>query len=281
MAMLTSGECMHYEGEPWLAARSAIQLLARGAKLAALGVRSSRTTDSARIARATGHQAIWIDLEHSTIPIDTAASICAVAQDLGLASFARASEREYGVISRLLDDGVLGIIALRVESVEEAQDIVAACRFPPSGHRSAVATLAHANFGKLPAAEFNQATNEATVVMILIESPLGIENVGAIAALPGVDLVGIGTNDLSAELGVSGQYSHPSVRKAHEAAIDACRRAGKPLVIGGIADLAYNAELIRLGAAPFFFTGIDTDLLLGAARDRLTHAMASLHLQSQ
>jgi len=93
--------------------------------------------------------------------------------------------------------------------------------------------------------------NAATVVMILIESPGGIENVEAIAALPGVDLVGIGTNDLSAELGVAGQCSHPSVRKAHEAAIEACRRAGKPLIIGGIADSAINAELIRLGAAPF------------------------------
>jgi 2-keto-3-deoxy-L-rhamnonate aldolase RhmA len=180
-----------------------------------------------------------------------------------------------------LDGGVLGIIAPRVETVEEAEDIVAACRFPPFGHRSAVATLAHVNFKKIPAGDFNRSMNEATVVMILIESPRGIGNVEAIAALPGVDLVGIGTNDLSAELGVPGQYSHPSVRRAHEAAIDACRRAGKPLAIGGIGDLAYTAELIRLGAAPFLFTGIDTDLLLAAARDSLTHAIASLQFQSQ
>jgi 4-hydroxy-2-oxoheptanedioate aldolase len=153
---------------------------------------------------------------------------------------------------------------------------VAACRFPPLGHRSAVGTLAHVGFQKLPTDEFNQAMNEATVVKILIESPRGIENIGAIAALSGVDLVGIGTNDLCAELGVSGQYAHPSVREAHEAAIGACRRANKPLAIGGIADLAYAAELIRLGAAPFLFTGIDTDLLLGAARERVKQALASL-----
>jgi 4-hydroxy-2-oxoheptanedioate aldolase len=272
---------MSHEGEPWLAARSAIQRLARGTRLAALGVRSSRTADIARIARASGHQAIWIDLEHSTMPIDTAASICAVAVDIGLASFVRVPEREYGVIGRLLDGGVLGIIAPRVESVEEAQAIVSACRFPPLGHRSAVATLAHVNFRKLPTEEFNCAMNEATVVMILIESPLGIRNIEAIAGLPGVDLVGIGTNDLSAELGVPGQYSHASVRDAHETAIAACRRAGKSLVIGGIGDMAYNAELIRLGAAPFFFTGIDTDLLLGAARDSLTHAVSALQIHSQ
>ncbi len=107
------------------------------------------------------------------MPIDTAALICAAAQDLGLAPFVRIPEREYGVIGRLLDGGVLGIIAPRVETAEEAQDIVAACRFPPFGHRSAVATLAHLDFQKLPAAEFNAALNRATVVKILLESPRG------------------------------------------------------------------------------------------------------------
>jgi len=52
-------------------------------------------------------------------------------------------------------------------------------------------------------------------------------------------------------------------------------RAKTP-AIGGIGDLAYAAELIRLGAAPFMFTGIDTDLLLAAARDRVSQALASL-----
>jgi 2-keto-3-deoxy-L-rhamnonate aldolase RhmA len=128
----------------------------------------------------------------------------------------------------------------------------------------------------LPPEQFTQAMNEATVVKILIESPLGIENIEAIAALPGVDLVGIGTNDLSAELGVPGQHAHPRVRQAHDAALGACRRANKPLAIGGIPELAYNAELIRCGAVPFLFTGIDTDILLGAARDRVAQALASL-----
>ena len=267
---------MQYEGKPWLIARTVIEGLARGIPVAALGVRSARTAEIARIARATGHHAIWVDLEHSTIPIDAAAAICAAAVDIGLAPFVRVPEREYGVVGRLLDGGALGIIAPRVETVEEAQEIVAACRFPPFGHRSAIATLAHVNFRKLPTEEFNRAMNDATVVKILIESPRGIDNIEAIAALPGVDLVGIGTNDLSAELGVPGQYSHASVRRAHESAIAACRRAKKPLAIGGIGDLAYNAELIRLGAAPFLFTGIDTDLLLGAARDRVGQALASL-----
>jgi 2-keto-3-deoxy-L-rhamnonate aldolase RhmA len=211
------------------------------------------------------------------MPIDIAALICAAALDLGLAPLVRIPEREYGVIGRLLDGGVLGVIAPRVETVEEAQDIIAACRFPPLGHRSAIASLPHVNFERMPAEQFNQALNQATVVKILLESPRGIANAEAIAALPGVDIVGIGTNDLAAELGVPGQYRHLDVRKAHEAAISACQRARKPLAIGGIPDLAYVSELIRMGAAPFLFTGIDTDLLLAAARDSSSQALASLN----
>src|ERR1700731_3050203 len=148
------------ERAPWLVARALVERLNQRTPVAALGIRGSRTADIARVARSSGHHAIWVDLEHSTMPMDTAALICAAALDLGLAPFARIPEREYGVIGRLLDGGVLGIIAPRVESAEEAQDIVAACRFPPFGHRSAVATLAHVDFQKLPAAPFNRALNE-------------------------------------------------------------------------------------------------------------------------
>src|ERR1700724_4421294 len=241
-------DTMQDDKAPWLAARSIVERLDKALPVAVLGVRSSRTADIARIARSSGLPATWVDLEHSTMPIDTAALICAAAVDLGLAPFARVPEREYGVIGRLLDGGVLGIIAPRVETVEEAQEIVTACRFPPLGHRSAVAALPHLDFRKMPAEEFNRTLNHATVVKILLESPRGIENAAAIAALEGVDMVGIGTNDLTAEMGLAGQFRHPAVRGAHESTILACRRAQKPLAIGGIGDFGYVVELIRLGA---------------------------------
>lgn len=241
----------------------------------ALGVRSSRSPDIARLAKASGHHAIWIDLEHSTLAIDAAAQICATALDLGLTPFVRIPEREYGVIGRLLDGGAAGIIAPRIETASQAEDLVAACRFPPLGHRSAIATLPHVGYAKLAAPAFNEAMNRTTLLKVLIESPKGIDNIGDIARVPGVDIVGIGTNDLSAELGVAGDYRHASVRAAHEQALLACRRAGKPLAIGGIADAAYCAELIGKGAAPFLMTGIDTDILLAGLQARAKQALES------
>jgi 4-hydroxy-2-oxoheptanedioate aldolase len=252
-----------------------------GIPVLAFGVRFSRTPDIARLVKASGHDVIWIDLEHSTISIDAAAQICATSLDIGLVPFVRVPEREYGVIGRLLDGGATGIIVPRIETADQARDLVAACRFPPLGHRSAIATLPHVGYKKMPPAAFNETMNRSTLLKLLIESPLGIQNIGEIAAVEGVDFLGIGSNDLSAELGVPGDYQHPLVRSAHDKALQECKNAGKPLAIGGVSDAAYSAELIKRGAAPFLMTGIDTDVLLSASLMRVKQALDSIHFQSK
>jgi len=265
--------------DAWLEARSTNTIMARLARrehVAALGVRGARSPDIARLAKATGHHAIWVDLEHSAMPIDVAGAICATALDIGVVPFVRVPEREYGVIGRLLDGGAAGIIVPRIETPAQAADVVAACRFPPHGHRSAIATLPCVELRKLQPAQLYQVANRVTVVKLLIESPRGIENMEAIARVEGVDLLAIGSNDLAAEMGVTGGGVHPQLRAAHEHALAACQRAGKPMMIGGVADAAYIADFIRRGAAPFLMTGIDTDLLLGALHERVAQAMASL-----
>ncbi len=266
---------MNADIDAWLAAKSinpVLERLAQRLPVLALGVRHARTGDIARYAHASGHHAIWVDLEHSTMAVDTAAQICATALDLGLVAFVRVPEREYGVIGRLLDGGALGIIAPRIETAEQAADLVAACRFPPLGHRSAIGSLPQLGFRKMPAARLYGAMNRATALKVLIEGPQGVDNAEAIAATPGVDIVGIGTNDLCAEFGVPGDYKHPRVRAAHEHVLAACARAGKPLAIGGIPDNAYAADLIDRGAAPFLMTGIDSDILLAALHERAQQA---------
>jgi 2-keto-3-deoxy-L-rhamnonate aldolase RhmA len=205
-----------------------------------------------------------------------AGAICATALDIGLVPFVRLPEREYGAIGRLLDAGACGVIAPRIETSEQAADLVAACRFPPEGHRSAIGSLALAGFERVPAAQLYRAANRATLVKPLVESPRGIDNIEAIARVEGIDLLAIGSNDLSAELGVPGDSAHPRVREAHDFALAACARAGKPLVIGGVSDLAYAAELVRRGAAPFLMAGIDTELMQGALHQRVAQALQSI-----
>ena len=139
-----------------------------------LAIRSSRTTDVVRIAKATGHHAVMVDLEHSTMPLDVAAALCATAGDLGLFPFVRVQEREYGAVGRLLDCGAQGIIAPRVETAADAATVARACRFAPRGQRSQLATVPQFGMRPTPAATLNPALDDATVVQILIETPAGV-----------------------------------------------------------------------------------------------------------
>jgi 2-keto-3-deoxy-L-rhamnonate aldolase RhmA len=242
--------------------------LARGEPLLSLGIRNARTAEIARLAKAAGFGIVWVDLEHSSLSIDCAVQISAVAADLGLEAWVRVPERDYGVIGRLLDGGVTGIVAPRVETAAEAQQVVNAARFPPRGYRSQIAHLPQVGYRKLPAAELMAAADRATTVHILLESARGIDNADSIAAIDGVDMLHVGMNDLSVDLGHVGNLRHPDMLDACKRVIAAAHRHGKLGVAGGSSDPALCLELLDAGAAPIIFAAIDTDVLCAGLNQR-------------
>jgi 2-keto-3-deoxy-L-rhamnonate aldolase RhmA len=158
----------------------------------------------------------------------------------------------------------------KVETAAQARLLAACCRFPPAGSRSMIARLPQDGFARLPAAELIAAANARTVVQALIESPLGVGNADAIAAVDGIDMLAIGANDLSAEMGRPGDTRHPAFREACAAVAEAARLHGKVAVIGGIGDHDQFAELLDLGFAPLIFAGIDTDIIVDGLATRCT-----------
>ncbi len=245
-----------------------------------LSIRSSRTADTVRIARATGHHSIMVDLEHSAMSIDVAAQLCATAGDLGMTPFVRVVEREYGAIGQLLDCGAHGIIAPRIETANDAHLINRACRFPPRGQRSQLAMVPQLGMRPVTARDLNPALDDATIVQVLLETPTAIANADAIAGVDGVDILAIGANDLTAELGVPGQYDNPRLRDAVAAVAEACRRHGKLLMVGGIGDLSIIEPLLPLGVCSLHLTGTDTELLYSGADARATK-FAQWHRQKE
>jgi 2-keto-3-deoxy-L-rhamnonate aldolase RhmA len=231
-----------------------------------LGIRGSRTTDIVHIAHSTGHHCIMVDLEHSAMSTDVAATLCAAAGSLGMTAIVRIPEREYGMIGRLLDGGAHGIIAPRIETVDEARQVARACRFPPRGQRSQTAMVPQLGMRPTSARELNPALDDAVVVQILLETPTGIANADAIAELDGVDMLAIGANDLTAELGVPGRYDDPRVRDAVATVGAAVKRHGKLMMVGGISDPAILDALVPLGVCPLRLTGMDSALLFQAAK---------------
>jgi len=108
--------------------------------------------------------------------------------------------------------------------------------------------------------------NATTLVIVMLETPQAIANADAIAAVPGIDLLLIGSNDLCSEMGIPGQLRDPRLRSAFAAVAAACRRHGKTLGVGGIrGDADLQKDLIGLGAR-FLIAGSDVTYLMAAAR---------------
>ncbi|WP_426516384.1 HpcH/HpaI aldolase family protein [Diaminobutyricibacter sp. McL0618] len=252
-----------------------LQALHLGEPQLMFGIRMSRSTDAVRIAASTGHHCVMIDLEHSTMSTDTAATLAAAAHDLGLTSLVRVPEREYGMIGRLLDGGADGIIAPRVETADDARTLVDACRFPPRGHRSAVTQLPQRGMTPASAADLNPATDASTIVKVLIESPRGVANMAEIAAVAGVDIVGIGANDLSAELGIPGDYDDPRIAAAVAELVTAVHAEGTLGMIGGVPPGPAMRRFLQAGLCPLVLTGTDSGFLYSAASTRAAEWLAA------
>jgi 4-hydroxy-2-oxoheptanedioate aldolase len=248
--------------------RSVLERLAAGEPTLTVGVRFARTTDIARFAHAAGYSVLWVDLEHSSMPIDIAAQITATAHDLGMEAWVRVCERDYGVVGRLLDGGATGIIMPRVENASEARQLVTAVRFPPLGQRSQIGMLPHFGTARPSPVDFMARVERATSVHVLIESAAGVANVDAIAAVDGVDVLHVGLNDLSVDLGHAGDLRHASVRDACVDIAAAAKRHGKLTAVGGVADPEHYRDLLALGAVPLIFAAIDSDVLASGLRQR-------------
>ena len=106
------------------------------------------------------------------------------------------------------------------------------------------------------------------MVMVQFENAAALARAEEIVAVPGVDMVMIGTNDLLADWGMPEQYEHPRVREAYAQTIAACRKHGKHVGVGGLASRPkLVAEFVQMGAR-YVSTGTDLAFLLGACAQR-------------
>ncbi len=237
--------------------------LARGEVVASITVRLVRGIEIARIAKTAGFDSLYVDMEHSSFSLDTTSQICMAALETGITPFVRVPSA--AAVSRVLDGGALGIIAPHVRSAEEARAYVRAAKFPPLGDRSAAGPLPHLQYRSFPVAQANAALDAATMVIVQFESDEALIRADEIAAVEGVDMVLVGTNDLLADWGILGDYDNPRVREAYEITIAACRRHGKHVGVGGLATRPkLAAEFVRMGAR-YVSTGTDLGFLLAAA----------------
>src|SRR5262249_34206776 len=168
-------------------ANKARERLAAGQLALGMGLRQARTVDIGRVLAACGFDFAFLDMEHNTMSIDTAAQIAVACQDSGVMPLVRVPGYEHYLATRLLDAGAMGIVFPHVDTAEQARHLVANCKYPPMGHRSLGGPMAQLGFRPYPRAESTAAVNAATLSVMMLETPDAIDNADAIAAVPGVD----------------------------------------------------------------------------------------------
>ena len=244
--------------------------LKRGELAIGVGLRQARTVDIAPAMKTCGYDWLFIDCEHNSMTLDMAVQISVAANASGISPIVRVPQGQLDMATRVLDGGAYGIVMPHVDTPEEAKAIADRLRYPPVGHRSIGGTMPQLGFVPLPPGESTKVVNANLLVVVMLESPLSIKNADAIAAVPGIDVLLVGTSDLTLEMGLPGQLMHPEVIKAYQTVIDACNKHGKWAGMGGVYTDEGLAKYIGMGVK-MALAGNDMSYLMQAATAREKH----------
>lgn len=203
-----------------------------------------------------------IDTEHGPATWERVEDLLRAMRGTQVVPIVRIVNNDVGLIKQAFDRGAYGMIVPMVNTAEQAEAAVAAAKYPPAGIRGVAGTRISRYGMDLP--EYFEKWNEQVLVILQIETLEALANVGAIAAVPGVDVLFVGPNDLSANLGIFRQFDHPEFNDA----LDRVKAAAKA---NGIATgyMAGSADevLQRIDEGfRFVAAGSDARLLAGAAK---------------
>jgi 2-keto-3-deoxy-L-rhamnonate aldolase RhmA len=210
--------------------------VSQGRICTAVAVKTTSSSEVVLLARAAGYDSVFIDLEHSALEVQDANTLCTTALLAGVTPYVRVPHNcGSGFVQRVLDGGAVGVVYPHINSEAEAREAVAVTKFPPSGSRSLTAALPHFLFERVGAKQVVQQLNETgSTVFAMIETSEAVRNAAAIASVEGVDVLLLGANDLSLELGILGEWEHPIFQDALRVIAEACRANNKILGISGI-----------------------------------------------
>ena len=212
-----------------------------------------------------------VDMQHSLIDRATLVPVLQALSLGGGAPLVRVTQNDPGEIAFVLDAGAYGVICPTMESADDCARFVAACDYPPRGNRSwgPVRGLMYGG------ADYFEAYAGEILRIALIETAKGIENIEAIAATPGLDMIYLGPNDLGVSHGAKPSYTpnHPAVERAMDTVLEAAYRhgiaAGMHTASTAVARAAIGKgyRLVSLGYAAKIMTAAASQALRDAFED--------------
>ncbi len=235
----------------------------------AFGVKSMRSVEAALLAKTLGFDWLFIDLEHSSLDLDLACQICMAAHGCDIVPLVRVTEGNLGMATRALDGGASGIVMPHVDTAAQAREFVQAIKYPPIGKRSVAGPAPQLSLKMVPLPEMISTLNAQTYAVVMLETQTAIDNVEEIAAVEGLDILLIGSGDLSTDLGVPGQVGHEKVEECYKKLAAACKKHDKIAAVGGVADNKIAKHYASFGC-PVIHSPPDIIYLMQGAASRVT-----------
>ena len=186
-----------------------------------------KTRGISTLVGSAGCDFVIFDMEHSALDFDRVADLLAWARGTDLTPIVRVPDLTSDYLARCLDAGALGVMIPNVEGEAEARRAVEMAKYPPTGRRGLGLGQANTGYEPVETAAYLAEANAQTLIIAQVESPIGVEQADRMAALDGIDILWVGHYDLTASLGIPGQFDHPRYEEAVRAVIEACRRHGK------------------------------------------------------
>jgi 2-keto-3-deoxy-L-rhamnonate aldolase RhmA len=217
-----------------------------------------------------GAEYVIYDLEHTGVSLETIKTQVAYCRGLPIAPMVRVPRGEYHFLARALDIGCHGVMIPMVENVEQARAIVEATHYPPMGRRGAAFGFAHDDYAAGDPKAKIEAADARTLVIAQIETERGLDNVEAIAGVPGIDVLWLGHFDLTNFLGIPGEFENPLYTQAVDRIVAAGRARKKGL--GFMAASQDWARSYRKRGFNMIATGTDQALLMAGVSGILAGA---------
>ena len=208
------------------------------------------------IAAMAGFDCIWTCMEHVPNDFSVVEHQINAAKTHDVDTLCRVSRGSYSDYIRPLEMDAAGIMVPHVMSLEDAKNVVRMTRFHPLGRRPMDGGNADGAFCNIPPTEYMEQANRERFIVLQIEDPEPMDELDAIADLPGYDILLFGPGDFSHALGAPGQMDHPEVVAARERIATAARKYGK--FAGTVASTANRQSLIDMG---YTFLNIGADVV--------------------
>jgi 4-hydroxy-2-oxoheptanedioate aldolase len=199
---------------------------------------------SAEVMAHQGFDSLTVDMQHGVVDYQVAVTMLQAISTTKAIPLARVPWNDPARLMKILDAGVYGVICPMINTRDEAEALVRACKYAPRGYRSWGPVRASIYAG----ADYGDHANEDIVVMPMIETAQAVSNIDEILSVPGVDAVYVGPSDLSLTMGCKPRLDQtdPPVVEAQLKIVAACKRHG---VAAGIhnATAAYALKMIEAG----------------------------------